>query len=374
MIEDVSSFWWENITGPRLLLEQVAECLREGHPVILRMENRMVWRSQLPDLVRHMLNDTVFCTFSWEECKKEEILLRLMERLCPMKLRMCPGDYEAQKTFMHKEKVMGNAVAWFIPAGEQDLGQIITFISDRKGRNLETDGAYVLQVPAETRLPRIPEQVQVLNYSDYIRSGDALLFASILADGIRDLPVWLKRYASFLAASLSEGSAEIIPDILTGIDFAAEDPARAMLDMMDSGRIPVLDRFPEKEELDQLVWKAQIQTAFAGIEMERLSIVTEHSEAIMEAVSTEYFNPDLYRTGRITQKDDALESASDVELGTLTWMMALKRSDDWDVPLLSFPPDLRDWIIHLKNCRNSLAHHRVCSPEDMNRLLKNLQN
>ena len=45
ILDDVTSFWWEAITGPQLLVEKIAACLSDGASVVLRLDGPLPWRA-----------------------------------------------------------------------------------------------------------------------------------------------------------------------------------------------------------------------------------------------------------------------------------------------------------------------------------------
>ena len=122
-----------------------------------------------------------------------------------------------------------------------------------------------------------------------------------------------------------------------------------------------------------MIWQAQLQTVFADIEMERLRITAQWEGLITDALHTAAWD---FRKGdldTLRQFGEELRSAADVELGTLVYMMGLRKSDDHSQWLLYIPDEEeREWIYFLCKCRNKLAHHTNCSPEEMLRLLARL--
>ena len=89
----------------------------------------------------------------------------------------------------------------------------------------------------------------------------------------------------------------------------------------------------------------------------------------MPVLWAEYWDPKKDKTDYVHQSGDELNAVSDVELGILMWMMALRRNDCRSQPPLHIPDGkTRDQIHFLRNCRNKLAHRGVCSPEKMRHL------
>lgn len=370
ILDDVTSFWWEAITGPQLLVEKIAACLSDGASVVLRLDGPLPWRAQLRDFVAHRLFQVKLHPLSWDgRDAKEQIVPALLEQLCRSELSVCPSDYRSQLKYLKNEAVFANLVVWLSTAGRQDQTALLQFLSDYRGKDLTRHGAFVLEVPGGQDLPTLSDRCVVLKCSEYIRHSDLLLYANILADGTHANPE-LKSYMACTATDLAGWDAELIPEILQRIDFSREDPVQALIRMWNEGSLSCPDNRPGDQELQLRLWAAQLQSVFAQIELERLRITDEYGALIEEALAMEYWEPRWNRTGYIQQHDDELESASDVELGTLVRMMSLQRNGNRSLPLLSFPDrGIQGRIIFLTECRNNLAHHRVCSPEQMCNLL-----
>ena len=370
ILDDVTSFWWETITGPQLLVEKLAACLSDGNSVVLQVDGALPWREQLRDFAAHRLFQVKLCSLNWSGANiREQIVPALLENLCPNGLAVCPADYKAQLKYLKNEEVFANSVVWLSAVSEENQAALLQFLSDYRGNNLECHGAFVLEVPGKRNLPVLSGRCAVLRSSEYIRHSDLLLYANILADGAQGNPE-LKNYMACAATNLAAQNAELIPEILQRIDFEHEDPAEALDRMWDEGLLLCPDGRPDIQELQVRVWAAQLQSAFAQIEMERLHIAEEYEDLIEQALAAEYWEPWWDRTGFIQQRGDELESASDVELGTLVRMMSLQRNDDRTRPLLAFPDrEMQSRIIFLRDCRNNLAHHRTCTPEQMRNLL-----
>lgn len=370
ILDDVTSFWWENITGPQMLVERVAAHLLDGKSVVLQLNTAIPWREQLRDFIAHRLEQVPLRPLNWRGgCAKAQIVPELLDRLYRSGASVCPTAYRAQLKYLKNEGIFAHCVVWISSAGDQDLSGLLQFLSDYQGKDLQRHGAFVLEVPESQSLPSLSDSCVVLRCGDHIRRSDLLLFASILADSNARAQE-LKGYMACAAANLAGQDAELIPEILHRVDFEQEDPGEALSRLWDEGSIPCPDRRPDGQELQMRVWAAQLQSAFALIELERLRIAEEYGELIEESLTAEYWEPKWDRTGFIRQRNDELGSASDVELGTLVRMMSLRRNDDRAQPLLSFPGhELQGRIIFLTECRNNLAHHRVCTPDQMYGLL-----
>lgn len=375
MVDDVMSFWWENITGPQMMIEEIVRHLTEGKNVVLRLDVRLPWTEQMRDLVMHQLERARLELLSWADVhENNEIVPKILKNIRRGGLDACPSGYDSQLAYLKNEGIFRNSVVWVVPEGEGEQPLLVRFLSDYRGKGLEEHGVFVAEIPAGQHLPKLSGSTAVVNSKDYIRHGDLLLYANVLVDGERKFPAEYKGYIACVAANLAGRNAGLVPVLLGGIDFENEDPKEAFCRLWEQGYLDELDVLPDGQELEQRLWKAQLQSAFAGIEMERLKIANEHAAEIEEAIATKYWEPKWNRYGYITQYGEELSCASDVELGTLVRMMNLRRGDEQKQYLLYFPDEqLRGWITFLTECRNRLAHHKTCTPEQMKHLLGSLQ-
>ena len=70
----------------------------------------------------------------------------------------------------------------------------------------------------------------------------------------------------------------------------------------------------------------------------------------------------------ISQFGEQITDPYDLELGTLTWMMA-KQDDNWMRYLYVPDENTRERIRFLKDCRNCLAHMDCCTVEQIQTLI-----
>lgn len=100
---------------------------------------------------------------------------------------------------------------------------------------------------------------------------------------------------------------------------------------------------------------------FPVIELERVSMIHKYEKEIQEILENE----------TITQYNEILKNALDVELGTLCYLMSRKNYDGFYSLYIPNETD-REWIRFLHDCRNKLAHVSCCSPEQIYALLNKM--
>ena len=92
--------------------------------------------------------------------------------------------------------------------------------------------------------------------------------------------------------------------------------------------------------------------------MERIALIEKWHDIIQEALDNNY----------VTQYNEPLRDAVDVELGSPCYMM--KQRTDYGMYMVYIPDeDERDWITFLHDCRNQLAHASCCTTDQVARLL-----
>lgn len=371
MIADAITLWWETMAGPQILIRQITDALSEGKSVILRSSGRLPWQEQMRDILSHQLNSATIERAELGSSSPQQLIPQLLGQLRKNRASICPLEYRAQLIYLLDEHIFQGSVIWLQLTSGCDLRPAVHLLSDFRGKGLERSGCFVLSVPDQFSLPRLSNSVEVIDCNESVHFGDVRLFASILADMQPGLPEEYRLYVAQLAAHLAGRNGELVPLLLQHLR-PDQEPADSLKEIRHD--MPVDPSFlPDPVRLEQLIWKAQLQTVFADIEMARLRIVSDWSDAIENALKVEYWEPQKNRTGFIEQMGERLTEAEDVELGTLVRMMVLRRNEDHNQYLLYIPDEqTREWICFLRTCRNKLAHHVPCPQAEMCRLLSGL--
>ena len=143
--------------------------------------------------------------------------------------------------------------------------------------------------------------------------------------------------------------------VIDGIKSIAYTPEYSRRGAEDSSRhVLWYCRNAKTEELEHRLWSAQVQVLFPIIEMERIALIEKWYDIIQDALDSNY----------ITQYNEPLRNAIDVELGSLCYMM--KHRTESGLYMLYIPDENeRDWISFLHDCRNQLAHASICTTDQV---------
>lgn len=383
MRREPSELWWENVTGPLQMVSAMEYAMQDGKSVILRHPGFLPWQDLLRDLT-HGVMDTIVID---RPMKKDEIIPKILEQF-PQKYAInCPPVYKNQVEFVRSQHIFQGSTIWINAQDKTAADQVIRFVSDYRGNDYDKYGSFVLAVPAETAIPNISDRVEVICYQDYVRSNNLRLFSSLLVEDTPSIPMNMREYAAAVIASVCAPDPELIPALMEALEVSCETPDEVLRRMWEDGYWGALDRnlsnlrghpfvlFQKgaSEEFQNRIWRAQLQTLFSEIEVERTDIVKAHYSDIREALHTQYW--DKRSEAFCYIKDPVnhciIDDPYDAEIGVLAFMLTAYR-DRAETEKLWYLPEseTRGRINFLRTCRNSLAHITPCSPDSVARLLE----
>ncbi len=374
-----NEFWWRNITGPHVVVTKVSEALLDNHMIVLAVPTDLPWR--------HAMRGTIQTAFR-DRLDVSDIVIEpidvvddnpdgiepgrfILSRFGPStisrgyreKSRVSIQDYITAKN------VIKNRIIWVKGLRGAAAEQWIKFCRGFGHRAVQ-DGLFVLEVQGEIRQADL-KPLELINFDDYVSNYDVQLFNSFVLDDQDKYSDTWKKYIASVAASVCDTDAEVSAELLETVDFrkqSAIEGIKAIAGSSEYARRGTEDnsnhvlwysRNDKTTELEHRLWSAQVQVLFPIIEMERVSLVEKWHDKIQDALDSNY----------ITQFNEPLQDATDVELGSLCYMM--KHRTDTGLYMLYIPDEEeRDWISFLHDCRNQLAHASCCTTSQVVRLLE----
>ncbi len=371
-------FWWRNITGPHVVVTKVSEALLDNHMVVLSVPTDLPWR--------HAMRGTIQTAFR-DRLGVSDVVIEPIDVVDDNPEGIEPGRFilsrfasstisrgyrEKSKVtiqeYITAKKVIKNRIIWVKGLRGAVAEQWIKFCRDFSYRVVQ-DGLFVLEIQGEIRLTEL-KPLERVNFNDFVTSYDVQLFNSfVLDDQDKYSDLW-KKYIATVAASVCDTDAEVSAELLETVDFWEQSPIRGIKSIAESSEyvrrgaednsnhILWYCRNNRAVELEHRLWRAQIQVLFPIIEMERISIIKKWRGIIQYTLDNNH----------ITQFNEPLREAMDVELGSLCYMM--KQKSNMGIYMLYIPDeDEREWISFLHECRNQLAHASCCSTEQVVRLI-----
>lgn len=370
-------FWWNEITGPHLLIEKVADALAESKIVVLNVPSDLPWR--------HTMRNAV-CTLTKEKCGNSDLFVESIDAEDDVPQGMEPGrfildrfaDESVAKGYRSTAKssiqqyivannVIKNRVIWIKGLSEREADRWLAFC---RGFAAQTMRAGTFVIETSKAKPVGVAKGMVFDYSNYISDYDLQLFSNIIMDERGDYSDEWKTYAATVVAKLCGTDAEIAERLLRTADFKGGSVLESLKEIAsaqeyirrgsspDSQHVLWYCRNSGDEELRRRIWVAQVQVLFPIIELERIRFISENLGMITDSL----------KNNTVMQYNEEVTNAMDVELGTLCYMMKHWTGDGSYILAIADEAQ-RHRLEFLHGCRNLLAHADCCSSQSVAELL-----
>lgn len=389
MREDSARLWWEEITGPSRLVRDIAGALLEATPVLLQVPGDLPWRAKMRTAVegvlreadRNLLVDYIDCAEGGEGTP--DVPRFLLSRYAPPEVkngyRVSSGRTIHQ--YIQEQGVLKNRVIWVKGMTAGDDRSWLDFCRSYRPKSCG-DGLFVIESYGEGL--RV-SGMQTMRYADRVSRYDALLFNSMMVSLGRNAPDSLERkqYVASAASLLCGRDVELSGMLLEEADLAGECPIESLCrvarspyfarrmeaENLEAAHPFVLIRSGREREMEHVLWKAQLQTLFPLLEMERIALAERYERAVRWGLSARYWDFDRQAAYRIKQYNEYIEDPRDAELGTLYRMNRLRQAEDPSLYLLFLESGDRERLDLIYHMRNKLAHSRACPAEETARFL-----
>ncbi len=373
-----AEFWWSNITGPQAVVSQVADLLLEKRMVVLTVPADLPWRHDMRSIIETNLRmKSSFPTMIIEtidaedDCPPEADLGRfLLQRFAPRRVQNAyrEGSGMTIQEYIIQNGVLKNTIVWVKGVDPNQAKRWLGFCGQYLTKGIG-EGLFVVEIPGSISVPD-SEHMRTVDFWDYVSSYDLQLFNSFVLDGVGGYNDHWKRYIAAVAARLCDVDAEVSEAFMRETGFMRQEPLEGMGQIVHMPEFQKRGRDQEGDHvlfhyrnenwgvLEKQVWIAQVQILFPVIEMERLQII-----------STWYtYLEDALQANEITQYGTRIEDPLDLELGTLVYYMSWR--DGLGNYYIYIPSaETRDRVRFLHECRNILAHLRLCSVEQVKEIL-----
>ena len=373
-------FWWDNITGPRRFVTKVLSVLNQNQVALLEVPSDLPWRHTMRGEIEARFRDSmdsskIVIDFidAKDDIGNEEPGTFILNRYAAFDEEIRDGFRETKKNniqnYIKKNKVLKNRIVWIKGLSADSAQDWISFCEKYRIEAI-TEGCFVLEIQGKVEWTEM-SNMQIIPYEEYVSQYDVQLFNSQYLDEKYDYSEGWKMYISALCAQLCETDAEISKSLIDLGDFdralpehlieriATDDEFVRRGADQDSGHILSIVRQKNKKEIQNRIWRAQMQIFFPVIELERINLIDKLFDKIQDALTNNYV--EQYHI----QKYDPY----DAELGTLLYMN--KHKDRASKFILHIPEqEDREKIDFLHTCRNLLAHVKCCSPDQIKKLLE----
>ena len=373
-------FWWNNITGAHVVVSKVADALLENKMVVLKVPSDLPWR--------YSMRSSIHTAFQ-ERTNARDVVIEAIDVVDDNPDGLEPGRFLLQRyasssiargyrekskisiqDYIAQKDVIKNRIIWVKGLDTTSADNWMKFCKGFTPKTV-TEGLFVLEVHGKIAPPE-NRHMEFIDFSECVSSYDVQLFNSFVLDDEEctsyKSDVW-KKYISATAAMVCNVDAEVSEFLLREGDFRTEsaiDGIARIAEMPEFSRrgtegsehVLRLYRNDKMAELNHRVWASQVQVLFPIIEMERIELIEKYRSAINTALAENH----------IIQYGELISDPIDVELGSLCHMMS-HRQDAYMYMLYIPDEEDRDRIRFLHECRNSLAHVSICTPDQIRELL-----
>lgn len=392
MGEDSARLWWEEITGPSRLVRDISGALLEASSVLLQVPGDLPWRARMRSAVEaalrevdmNLLVDYVDCESEREGAEAAMDVPRfLLSRYAPPEVkngyRFSSGRSIHQ--YIQDQGILKSRVIWVKGMTAGDDRSWLDFCRSYRPRSCG-DGLFVIESYGRDQRA---SGVRTMRYAGQVSRYDALLFNSMMVSLGRNASDSLERkqYIAAAASLLCGKDVELSGMLLEEADLAGEDPIRALCrvartpyfarrmedEALDGNHPFVFIRSGREREMEQVLWKAQLQSLFPLLELERIALAERYEGEIRRGLAMRYWDFDRQAAYRIKQYNEYLDDPQDAEVGTLYRMNHLRQEADQSLYLLFLESRDRERLDLIYHMRNKLAHSKACSAEETARFL-----
>ena len=376
-MESPSSIWWNEVAGPCSVMDELVGCLLlDRKNVLLCVPADLPWRHEMRASIeaefrsRSGFHDLVFDTIDVrDECPDVDDVARwLFERYADRDARSGYRDRSGPLVrYMMEHKVLANRLLWVKGVSSDKIACWTKFCREYVPSGGVKDGMLVLESIGSG--PVTHKRLSVVSYCDWITPHDIRLFNSILLNqtAYKTYSDLWKQYITGLGATLCKGDAELSCRLLDTTDFRVEDPLDRLRliaqepEFSRRGASPehILSQVRSGEEalLSSMVWSAQLQVVFPGIELRRISFIQDHHADLATILARHEImqGPEKCRVRVLDPMD--------LEVGTLSHLAS--RADYWPAGVSLFTPRETALFSCLHRLRNHLAHLECCFPQEL---------
>jgi hypothetical protein len=343
---ETDRLWWEEIPGPRGILNEITRTLKDSRSVILNRCN-VPWIKRLRYIVsrameeQHIITSEIDASTQGTDDPGKFLLGQMGRREDINDFR----DGMGITIFKHfKDRgVLQSKLVCILNIEESRQQEWAEFITRYKSKDMH-DGIFFLEVNnPDGRNFSLPVSPRILKIDmrSTISIYDVLSFTMLMASSLPVHDMW-KQYIAWLSTIIFEKDVESMADYL----------GNRLQNLSQAEILVTLESLVEDREfLNHAAWRAQMHIFFPVIEQIRISLIEKNKDAIKSALDQHEI---IYFDNRITEPYDA-------ELGPLAHMVGR----DW----LRIAGQECAEILLLHDCRNNLAHVTPCKLAHMERII-----
>lgn len=350
----MKGIWWGQVTNAVRYVTKIKQSLLEEKSILLKYTSGMPWRDQL--------EETIVETVKLQNSEKKFVKIPIVSN---------PGEYLLNE-FCKKEKraeyrptkgyakffaesddiVLHDRYFWVQIDDVACLNNWMNFVSDYiKERDKNDNIAVFILEWAGNESVFVKKGIRILPFDDYVGEYDRIVFAVLASSSIKENS-FVKNYIAELVANVSGNDIELCAECILHYKEFLENPWNLIKMIIDEKvRSDGTDFCYTKtsEEVNHLIWLAQIKTVYPYLEEYRENFVQKHANAISKRLPIQ------------TSYGETYTDPKDVELGTLMYMAGCNN--------LVLSTSEYEKLKKYKEARNKLSHLIALTIKEIRELL-----
>jgi hypothetical protein len=342
---DPARLWWEEIPGPRSILAEIVESLKEGKSVIIN-DFQVSWLEKIRFFVAKELEETHINSLDLDgsaQGEKEPGIFILEKFGQPEDRNSFRSGITPIYKYLKDRKVVHNKLICISNIENSKRFEWVNLITRYKAKDRQ-EGIFFLEVNnamGENFGQTASSRVLHVDIRSRISFYDILSFAMLLSSSLLLHAIW-KQYIGWLAAIIFEKDIRNMASFFNH-DLFGLGPAEISARMKND--------LPEQTLFTHSAWRAQIHIFFPIIEQIRIDFIVKNNNEIKNALEQDEI---IYYQKRILDPYDA-------EFGPLAYMIGANK--------LPISGQDEAEILFLHDFRNNLAHINPCEVSWLERII-----
>ena len=282
----MDQIWWNHIIKAHAFLENIVKEAAGGHSLLLTLPDSVPWKSTFLDLIREqLLMENPKNKLEVIECPEEEPGEFILQKYCKRETRAKYRYGVSYAQFLGKcqETVLNDRYVWVSDIPDEKVTKWLDFVSEyQKNVQDKTPGIFILEVHNDAMNRKSKKGIRSLGFEQNIGAYDKYAFCA-LASSETNCKEFLRPYLAEAVASVCGDDVELCAVcVAKGMEFLNapyETIQKVTEDLVRSDG----ERYcfsKSQEEVDTLLWEAQLKYVFPLVENYRRYFVKKYYDFI----------------------------------------------------------------------------------------------
>lgn len=349
----MEQIWWEKVPNAVAFVSDMVENLLNEKSIVLSCSGALPWYSYMVRTVKEAVKQQNSSKRFESASNIQDPGAYLLKEFCKPEKR---AEYRPSKSYAKffagsDDIVLHDRYFWIKVGSKEQLDTWTNFVSEyikAREKNKET-AVFVLEWTGSRNI-QAKKGIKFCSFDDYVNEYDRIVFCTLASSSVGEHS-FIKNYLTELVANVVGNDIELCAACIHNFREFLKSPyatiSKVVHDQVRSDGSDYTFTI-EEDNVNHLIWLAQIRTVFPVLEEYREDFVQRHASAIAMHLPIKSAYGETY------------DAPSDVELGTLKYMA--------DNDLLHLSDKEYETLKITKDARNKLSHLTPLTLEEVKRL------